>query len=68
LGVEIDMEKLDSIALDTSTFPHCTLEIRHKGESFIQKHRLKTHQKGDEIMSNINIEWTKYLKEKVNET
>ena len=61
MGLDIDLDKLDSIALDVSSFPHCTLELKNKGESFIKKVKLPTHRIGTATMSQINTEWVKVL-------
>ena len=64
MGLDIDLDKLDTLALDVSSFPHCTLELKNKGESFIQKVKLPTHRIGHSTMSQINTEWTKVLQKR----
>ena len=64
MGLDIDLDKLDTLALDVSSFPHCTLELKNKDESFIQKVKLPTHRIGYATLRQINTEWTKVLKKR----
>ena len=64
MGLDINLDKLDSIALDVSSFPHCTLELKNKGESFIKKVKLPTHRIGYATLRQINTEWVKILEKK----
>ena len=64
MGLDIDLEKLGSIALDVSSFPHCTLEIQNKGEHFTKKVKLPTHRIGYSTIDQINTEWVKILERK----
>ena len=64
MGLDIDLDKLDSVALDVSTFPHCTLELQNKGEHFIKKVKLPTHRIGYSTIDQINAEWLKVLEKR----
>jgi len=64
MGLDVDLEKLESLAVDLSTFPHATLEIKNKGESFIKRIKMPSHRVALATQSQINTEWYKILKER----
>ena len=66
--MKIDLEKLDSIALDTSKYPQSTLEIKYKNENFIKKVKFSTHDSGFASLRQLNNEWYKILKRRNNES
>ena len=62
--MEIDLERLDSLAIDISGFPGAILELKYKGETYIEKIKFSTHSQAYDAMSQINVEWQKILGER----
>jgi len=64
MGLDINLEKLESLAIDVSTFPHATLEIKNQNETFIKRVKFKTHTEAEQMLIAINKEWYKVILER----
>jgi len=66
--MNINLSEVRSISLDTSAFPKSTLRILGENNRLMIIKEFSTHAKGEDLLHQINIEWTKVLKEKYNGT
>ncbi len=66
--MKINLEEVKSISLDVSSFPKSVLEVIDIDNIPMVKREFSSHSKGEEVFKQINIEWTKVLKEKHNGT
>ena len=64
MGLDINLDILDEISVDLSTFPHAHLELKNKGERFVKKIKFSTHDEAKKALSQINAQWHKTLKER----
>ena len=59
--MQIDLSQVESISLDTKSFPKAILEIKYRDRDFVKKVEFSTHDKGYKALYQLNLEWTKTL-------